>query len=299
LQDIDPASGSIAFLRGGWQEARGAEAGDYLYYENLRSELDWAGEWFVDAPSSTLFYVANGTDAPPADGWVASQLDNVVSVLGDAGVPARGVELAGLAFMHTATTFMQPFTVPSGGDMSYHDGGAVRLRGTEGCAVRSSLLKNLGGSGVMISGYNLDTVVDSNEFLFLGEHAVCSMGRGDRQDQTDGDYPTRNQITNNFAHEFGLYVKQTGFYYHGISKNATISSNVFFNGPRAGISEFDWSPALRHRPLPALTRTDPIPPHLSPLSCSRQTSTTASPAATQLRATWASTSCARRSTTAS
>jgi len=45
--------------------------------------------------------VANGTDAPPSDGWVASQLDNVVSVLGDAGVPARGVQISGLAFMHT------------------------------------------------------------------------------------------------------------------------------------------------------------------------------------------------------
>ena len=45
LQDIDPASGSIGFSKGGWQEARGSGGGDYLYYENLRSELDWAGEW--------------------------------------------------------------------------------------------------------------------------------------------------------------------------------------------------------------------------------------------------------------
>ena len=45
LQDIDPASGSIAFSKGGWQEARGSGGGDYLYYENIRSELDWAGEW--------------------------------------------------------------------------------------------------------------------------------------------------------------------------------------------------------------------------------------------------------------
>jgi len=26
------------------------------------------------------------------------------------------------------TTFMEPFEVPSGGDMSYHDGGAVRFQ---------------------------------------------------------------------------------------------------------------------------------------------------------------------------
>ena len=179
--------------------------------------------------------MANGTDAPPSDGWVASQLDNVVSVLGDAGVPARGVQISGLAFMHTKvslrsrlrahacailrtqpnpeqcaqTTFMEPFEVPSGGDMSYHDGGAVRFHTTEGCSVSNSLFKNLGGTGVMIRNYNRDTVVDSNEFLFIGEHAICSTGRGDRQDQLDGDVPTRNRISYNLAHEFGLYVKQT------------------------------------------------------------------------------------------
>jgi hypothetical protein len=120
--------------------------------------------------------------------------------------------------------------------MSYHDGGAVRFHATEGCSVSNSLFKNLGGTGVMIRNYNLDTVVDANEFLFVGEHAICSMGRGDRQDQLDGDVPTRNYITRNLAHEFGLYVKQTGFYYQGVSMNATISGNVFFNGPRAGIN---------------------------------------------------------------
>ena len=120
--------------------------------------------------------------------------------------------------------------------MSYHDGGAVRFHTTEGCSVSNSLFKNLGGSGVMIKDYNLDVVVDANEFLFVGEHAVCSMGRGDRQDQLDGNFPTRNYVTRNLAHEFGLYVKQTGFYYQGVSMNSTISGNVFFNGPRAGIN---------------------------------------------------------------
>ena len=205
MKDADPSSGIVDFARGGFQEGRGYGAGDYLYFENLRSELDWAGEWFLDAPGATLYYVANGTAAPDAVGWVASQLDNIVSVLGDAGLPARGVELVGLAFMHTSTTFMQPFQVPSGGDMSYHDGGAVRLRGTEGCAVRDSLFKNLGGSGVMIKDYNLDALVAGNEFVFVGEHAICSMGRGDRQDQLDGDVPTRNAVVGNLAHEFALY----------------------------------------------------------------------------------------------
>jgi hypothetical protein len=173
IKDIDSQTGDIGFDRGGWQEARGAGQGDYLYFDNLRSELDWAGasihfkppplhsilctilpsllacislkpilfvfvvcisnkgpkkrfylfirfftcvcvgagEWYVDADTSMMYYVNNGTNAPPSDGWVAAQHDNVVSVLGDVGVPVRSVELSGLAFMHTKTTFMEPFTV--------------------------------------------------------------------------------------------------------------------------------------------------------------------------------------------
>ena len=235
IQSANASSGVVAFARGGWQEARGSGAGDFLYFENIRSELDWAGEWYVDA--STLYYVANGTAAPPADGWVAAQLDGLVRVTGAAGVPARGITLQGLAFMHTRTTFLEPFTVPSGGDMSFHDGGAVRLQGTEGCAVRGSLFRNLGGSGVMIAGYNADAAVDGNEFVFVGESAVMAMGLGgDRQNNLDGDVPTRTTVSNNYAHEFGLYVKQSGFFYQAISANTSIDKNVFFNGPRAGIN---------------------------------------------------------------
>jgi hypothetical protein len=74
-----------------------------------------------------------------------------------------------------------------------------------------------------ITRYNRDTLVDGNEFRFLGESAVMSMGlTGDRQNNLDGDFPARTNVTNNFASEFGLYVKQTGFFYQGISMNSTI-----------------------------------------------------------------------------
>jgi hypothetical protein len=45
LQSADALTGAISFARGGWQEGRGARQGDYLYFENIRSELDAAGEW--------------------------------------------------------------------------------------------------------------------------------------------------------------------------------------------------------------------------------------------------------------
>ena len=85
----------------------------------------------------------------------------------------------------------------------------------------------------MISGYNRDALIEGNEFVYLGECAIISAGlTGNRQNNLDGDFPARSKILRNYAHEFGLYVKQTGFFYQAITANTTLQGNVFFNGPR-------------------------------------------------------------------
>lgn len=242
VNPINATAADLHFTRGGFQEARGAGAGDSLYVENLREELDAAGEWWVDAPSRTLFYAANGTSPPPSAGWVAGQLDNLVTLAGTAAEPVADVAIEGLTFEFSEPTFMKPFTVASGGDWSFHDGGALRLSGTRNCSVRGSLFVNLGGTGVMLSGWNRGAEVTENEFLWLGECAVISAGlSGDQYDNTApgaayGDAPV---IARNLAHEFGLYVKQTGFLYAGMTSNMSVVENVFFNGPRAGINVND------------------------------------------------------------
>jgi hypothetical protein len=238
VQSVNATDGTTAFARGGWQEARGSGKGDALYYENVRAELDDAGEWFVDAQSEALLYVANGTAPPPNDGWVAGQLMNLVSALGSPAAPVANVVLAGLTFEHTEPTFLEPFTVPSGGDMSYHDGGAVRFAGTRNCSVEGSLFVNLGGSGVAISGFNRDARVEDSEFLWLGEHAVFSMGTsGDVFDNSDGlGVVVGTTVRGVLCHEVGLYVKQSGCVYIAMTANASLTGNVFFNGPRAAIN---------------------------------------------------------------
>ena len=90
-------------------------------------ELDAAGEWWVDAAARELFYCANGTAPPPAAGWVAGQLGNLVTLAGTAAEPVEGVAIEGLTFEFSEPTFLRPFTVASGGDWSFHDGGALRL----------------------------------------------------------------------------------------------------------------------------------------------------------------------------
>jgi hypothetical protein len=48
--------------------------------------------------------------------------------------------------------------------------------------------------------------------------------------------PAGTVVSGNQASELGVYVKQSGFYYHAQSISATVTRNVFFNIPRAGIN---------------------------------------------------------------
>jgi len=184
-----------------------------------------------------LFYCANGTEAPPGEGWVAGQLDNLITLAGTFDAPVSDVAIAGLTFEFSEPTFTERFTVASGGDWSFHDGGAVRLSGTRNCSVAGSLFVNLGGNGVMVSGWNRGARVEDSEFLWVGESAVVSAGDPSRHDNSAPSAPVGEGLllARNVAHELGVFVKQAGFFYQTMSANTTLVENVFFNGPRAGV----------------------------------------------------------------
>jgi hypothetical protein len=55
-------------------------------------------------------------------------------------------------------------------------------------------------------------------------------------DGRDQNVPIGTLVDGNQASELGVYTKQAGFYYHAQSIAATVTRNVFFNIPRAGIN---------------------------------------------------------------
>ena len=167
-------------------------------------------------------------------------MKTLVTLTGTPTLPVTDVALLGLTFEHSEPTFLDPFTSPSGGDWLFQNSGALHLAGTRNCSVSGSLFVNLGGTGVMVSGWNRGARVMDSEFLWLGDAGVISAGlSGNVYDNSDpgSAYGEGLTLSGNFAHEVGLFVKQTGFYYHAMTGNATVTGNVFFNGPRAGISE--------------------------------------------------------------
>lgn len=141
---VNGSAATMRFGRGGFQEARGTSSshhpgnwGGPLYLSHRKDLLDVADEWFLepgssnpaadaadntgDAGSATLYLaVANG-QRPPVK-VVAPMVDELFSLQGSQTAPVVGLHIVGLTLRHARPTFMDAYTVPSGGDY------AVRFR---------------------------------------------------------------------------------------------------------------------------------------------------------------------------
>ena len=253
------AANNFTFGYGGFQGARGSDKGGDFFIENVFEELDNPGEFFHDEKTGMLYLYHNGTGAPPAAATVVvPQVKVLLNVSGTQWDPVKDLKVSGIAFKSAAYTYMDPHGVPSAGDWALERQGALFVQGTEGAVVEGCSFERLDGNAVMISGYNRHATVQDSDFAFIGGNAIASWGytnetRFDRGrpgventnypdagvDGTDGEHPRYNTVLRNSAREVGLYEKQSSFYIQAKTAQSTISGNVFFNGPRAGINAND------------------------------------------------------------
>ena len=132
---------------------------------------------------------------------------------------------------------MRQYEVPSGGDWSIHRGGAVYLTNTRHVTVTRCRFTQLGGNAVVLSNWNRRAVVSANEFAWLGESAVVLLGSVAGMDGASAPLtPVDTRVDGNVIHELGVYVKQTAGVVQFLSQRSTLSRNVIFNCPRAGIN---------------------------------------------------------------
>jgi hypothetical protein len=254
----DPETGNFSFGKGGNQGARGENYGGDFFIENVMEELDNPGEFFFDKRTGELYLYYNGTGAPPTDSVIVPQKEVLVNASGTQWNPVKNVRLQGIKFTASAPTYMMPHGVPSAGDWALDRYAAVFLQGTEGSLIDSCNFERLDGNGVMVSGYNRDATIKNSDFAYLGGNAVASWGYTNETDSdpgrpgiklenapaagidgTDGEHPLRTTVQNCSAREVGLYEKQSSFFIQAKTAESRVLSNVFFNGPRAGINTND------------------------------------------------------------
>lgn len=255
----DASTGNFTFGRGGNQGARGENEGGDFFIEGVMEELDHPGEFFFDKRTHKLYVFHNGTGAPPTDARVVTTLKQVlINASGTQWKPIKNLTLQGIKFTASAHTYMMPHGVPSAGDWALDRYAAVFLQGTEGSMIDGCTFERLDGNAVMVSGYNRHATVANSDFAYLGGNAVVSWGFTNETDAdpgrpgvdlenapaagvdgTDGEHPLYTTMRNCSAREVGLYEKQSSFYMQAKTAESKVLSNVFFNGPRAGINTND------------------------------------------------------------
>ena len=239
VEEANADSGLISWSYGGFQDARGWSSGDTFMMEGMLSFLDYFDEWFLDESVSPMqLYVMFNNSNPPSTStsFITTSIDSLLRLNGTAAAPVVGVTISGLTFSHTAPTFMKPFASASGGDYSLRVDATLFVTGTENLSVSNCNFNGVGGNALLLYAYNRGAKVTYNSFRFVGDSAIVSLGVVNGIDGRDQNVPIGTQVTDNMASELGIYVKQSGFYYHAQSANATVSRNIFFNTPRAGIN---------------------------------------------------------------
>ena len=237
--DFNNKSGEVKFGSGGFQEARGSGSGAEYYISNVLEELDAPNEFYVSFSNNTLYYQPNtSTAATAADNtYIASQLPCILSIQGFPSQPVSDVSIVGITFAHTASTFLRPYEVPSGGDWSVHRGGALFMDNTAGVVISKATFTQLGGNGVVVSNYNMVPSILFSEFVWLGESAILLLGSVSGIDGvTNRQQPTGAFLVGNLIHELGAYIKQTAGVAQFLSRRSYIGKNAMFNLPRAGIN---------------------------------------------------------------
>ena len=194
-----------------------------LIIENILEELDAPGEFFFNRTTQllTLWYNATAGTAPPADGSiVVPSLVTLVSATGSQKQPVKDVALVGIGIRDTAPTVMFPHVGPSGGDWSINRFAAVTVEGAEAFSVTGCTFTHLDNAGVFLGGYTRDVTISDNEFAWLGESAVVSLGdtegapvAGWGVNGTAGNQPRGTKIWRNFGRELGIINKQSALYF--------------------------------------------------------------------------------------
>ena len=242
IKGIDPSTNTIWFGEGGQQiGAKWSKNPAVLnqrsrfFVDNVFEELDAPGEWFLDKKKNILYYYPSpGVELKTARIEVPV-LEHAIRFAGTQENPVRNISLQGFRIAHTATTYLEPYEVPSLSDWAIHRGGAIFAEGTRDCSVEACWFDAVGGNAVFVNNHNRGFSVTGCKFTETGDSAICFVGDLEKTNGTQRAFPFECQASNNLIHDCGFYGKQIAGVYISRAKRITASHNLIYNMPRAGI----------------------------------------------------------------
>lgn len=227
IASVDPYSHQVAFTRPSLFRltAEQTPEGARYWVENVVEALDSPGQWYVDRPTGTLYYIPQPGEEPESATVVAPRFPQVVRFDGDADNQkyVEYITLQGLSFMHTEWTIPPQTAAYKQGAVNVP--GAILCDGTRSCAIRDCTVAHVGTYGVEIGVGCQGNTIKGNAIWDLGAGGV-KLGFSSASTVVsdnhiyDGGYlfpsaigiwignTAHNEVTHNLIHRF---------YYTGIS----------------------------------------------------------------------------------
>jgi len=241
IQDVDMATGDVLFNTPlDWPANIFPDPNPYRI-ENVRSALDQAGEWYLNATTGELLLQVEEGEDPNEWDVVAPTLEMLVKVEGMQDAPVRNLTFDGIHFKHAKVKMgVYEYTVhekrltdkvdqllwdwpadiqqfypewPNAGEFmpgyvdlqgAVYAGGAVEIAHAENVKITNSTFSHLGAHGLYIRLRAFGTEVSHSEFVNLGGGGIYQGYITDEylmHGLAKEDVPSHSLIKNNLIHQ--------------------------------------------------------------------------------------------------
>jgi len=191
-----------------------------FYLENALEFLDQPGEWSLDTHEGRLYYWPESGE--PGDGIEAPVLPALVRVEGkndpngDGDEPVRGLVFKGLTFTlcNRDVWTKDDIGIQHDWDMWDKDNCLLRFRGAEDCVVDACRFVNSGSGGVRVDLYGQRIRIENSVICNVGGTGILLSGYGPGTKDVNRDNVIFNNEIENcgtlFWHGLGVFVWQSG-----------------------------------------------------------------------------------------
>ncbi|MCR5041261.1 MAG: right-handed parallel beta-helix repeat-containing protein, partial [Clostridia bacterium] len=280
-ESYDDATGRVKLSRPSTMKIR---PGDRYYFENVFSEMNEPGEWYLDAEGRKLYYVPAEDEEPEDISLSASAVTQLITIDGVNGISFENVvfectdwELAvskkgdfyskyGMDSSQAAVDVEGAFTVSDAMDVhivgcEFRNLGSTAVKFYDGVrfsSVESCVIRNVAASGVYVGGANVfeddpsytgDVVIDNNLIYDYGRVFFNAVG-------IQFTHAGNVSVTHNEIHD-GYYTAVSGGWCWNYdstgTRNNDISYNLIYNIGQGWLSDMGGIYMLGKQPGTTLT----------------------------------------------
>lgn len=239
----------------------GNKPGPY-WIENVFEALDTPGQWYLDRPNGTLYYIPRPEEEMSSAEIIAPRLTQVVRVVGRADAPVHDLRFEGLTFAHTE--WQPPADYASSLQAGIEVPGALLFDYAERCAVIGGGIEHIGNYGVEVNVGCADIEIARNRISDIGAGGIrighffswetdgsgrlTERGLQRKAAMPTGPHSQRITVADNEIAHCGRFTPEAVGVFVGDNANNTIIHNhiydLFYSGISVGsVQDFEPSRA--------------------------------------------------------